>query len=146
MDPGLTLIRILRSPSPSRLRRLDWRRSLDWAPYARARHGFVPLSTADKWFVACNHGTFSFYRSGNGMLVYRVSFVYRERAFKTREALVNDDPLQITPFPERCETRILDYLFDTLLLGRKCSFPALPGVDPAVAPMMERIWMGRAMD
>ena len=146
MDPGLMLIRILRAPLPSRLRRLDWGRSLDWAQYARARRGFVPLSPADKWFVACNRGTFSFHRSGNGILVYRVNFVYRDEVFAARETLVNDDPLQITPLPESYETLFLDYLFDILLLGRKRPFPALPGTDPALAPLVERIWMGRAAD
>ena len=98
MDPGLTLIRLLHfgalQTAPPRLAAQS-----RLGPVRPVRHGFVPLSTLDKWFVACNHGTVSFYRSGNGVLVYRVSFVYQERAFKAREALVNDDPTQITPLP-----------------------------------------------
>ena len=138
----LVLIRKFRLLVPSRMRAFPYERNLSWAEYQRAARGVVPLSAEDKWLVLQHGGRLSFYRSGNGVLVYRVRFVNRDGCFRAVRAEVNADETQVQHQPDSYETDLLDYLTDRLLLGLDAEFPSPPGTDPGRARILERIWMG----
>jgi len=144
MKPGLILIKNFPKKRPRKLRPLDYARQLSWAEYSLVRKGLVPASVTDKWLIYCRGGKVFFRRSGNGILVYRVRFAPKDQEFAAVEAHVNADREQLDPLPPEYDCRMLDYLIDSLLLGRKVSFPAPQGMDREHLAMMERIWMGDA--
>ena len=124
------------------MRPLDYRRFLSWAEYGQVRRGCLPRSSADKWLIFRRQGRFYFYRSGNGVLVYAVTFAHRGQGFEAVSAQVNADPEQLDPLPEEYECRVLDYLIDRLLLEREVSFPLPDNMDWQAGRLLERIWMG----
>ncbi|MBW7997366.1 MAG: hypothetical protein FVQ81_12500 [Candidatus Glassbacteria bacterium] len=141
---SLVLLKKFRLKIPDSLREFPYRRVLSWEQYQRASRGLAPAGPEDKWLVLCRGGRLHFFRSGNGVLVFRVSFANRQGAFPAGRAEVNADSAQLLPQPDRYEACLLDYLIDTLLLGRRAKFPAPPGTDGERAAMLERLWMGRA--
>ncbi|MCE5271217.1 hypothetical protein LLH00_08025 [bacterium] len=144
MDPRIVFLRRLRlGPDPA-MRGFTYGRVLGWEEYGRVRRGLVPLSSEDKWLVAVRGGELSFFRSGDGTLVYRAEFVNAEGAFRAETAQVNACAEQVAPLPDTCEAALLDCLIDRLLLGRPAPFPALPGVGGESAGLIERLWLGRA--
>lgn len=139
---SLVLIKRFRLQSPACMREFPYDRTLEWADYKQAARGVVPLGPEDKWLVLQRQSLFSFYRSGNGVLLYRVRFVNRDGRFRSVRAEVNDDGRQVYHQPDTYEAELLDYLIDRLLLGCEARFPAPPGAEQSRARMLERLWMG----
>ena len=143
-DRGLILIKKFPKKRPRRMRVLKYARQLSWPEYTQVRRGLVPTSVAEKWLIYRWGSKIFFRRSGNGTLVYRVRFAPEGGGFAAVETHVNADSEQLDPLSPEYDCRMLDYLVDRLLLGRKVSFPAPEGMDSQRAALMERIWMGDA--
>ncbi|HUU27398.1 MAG TPA: hypothetical protein VM123_06270 [archaeon] len=139
---GLVLFKTYKVRATRRIKKINFSRQLTWAEYARVRKGFLPLTTMDKWLIYHRSGMLYFYRSGNGILVYKVRFANREQGFEAIEAWVNGDPEQLDPLPEDYEGRLLGYLIDRLLLNLEVPFPLPEGTDSEETALLERIWMG----
>ena len=144
MERGLILIKKFRSKRPRKMKPLNYHRRLSWAEYTQVRRGLAPTSPGEKWLIYHWGSKVFFRRSGNGTLVYRVRFAPKGRGFAALEAHVNADREQLDPLPPEYDCRMLDYLIDRLLLGRKAGFPAPEGLDGERSALMERIWMGDA--
>jgi hypothetical protein len=144
MERGLILIKKFPKKRPRRMKPLNYARQLSWPEYTRVRRGLVPTSAAEKWLIYRWGSKIFFRRSGNGTLVYRVRFAPKGGGFAAVETHVNADSDQLDPLPPKYDCRMLDYLIDRLLLGRKVSFPVPEGMDSERAALMERIWMGNA--
>ncbi|MEA1996475.1 MAG: hypothetical protein U9N45_02510 [Gemmatimonadota bacterium] len=143
LRPGLTLLKTFRLQAPPRrMKEIHFSRRLSWAEYARVRRGLVPLTPVDKWLVCHNRSTLYFFRSGSGVLVYKVRFAHSALGFDVTGAWVNNDPEAIDPLPEEYECRLLGYLVDRLMLNLETSFPLPEGTPDDRAAFLERLWMG----
>jgi len=144
MDPRIVFLCRLRIEETPELRSFAYGRVLSWEEFGRGRRGLTPLSPEDKWLITVRGGELSFYRSGDGSLVYRVTFVNSDGAFRADTARVNACAEQVTPLPDACEAALLNCLIDRLLLGLAKPFPALPGESAERTRLTERLWLGRA--
>ena len=89
--------------------------------------GLVPVSMEDKWFIHFQDGCLYIYRSWSGKLIYRVTF--RQRRSKAFEA--------------NAESEFLNFLIQSLLLGKKMRFP-IPRTDRNPKGTLQHNLIGRA--
>jgi hypothetical protein len=95
------------------------------------RKGLVPQEMEDKWFIFYEKGWLYFHRSWRpGLCIYQVKLTEVTGRYKVTEAWVNRDKRQYKNTDDEHDVRLLSYLIDRLLLGKKVDFPLLPGATP----------------
>jgi len=105
--------------------------------------GLVPVSMEDKWFIHFQDGCLYIYRSWSGKLIYRVTFRQRRsKAFEANAEIV-DDPDVYSPTSLEYESEFLNFLIQSLLLGKKMRFP-IPRTDRNPKGTLQHNLIGRA--
>jgi hypothetical protein len=60
----------------------------------RIQAGFIPQSTADKWFIYYDNETLFIHRNGTGHCIYKANFKLSDEQYMIQQVIVNRDPLQ----------------------------------------------------
>ncbi len=110
-------------PLPSQVARLPFQKSYTAAEFAVLARGLVPKEMEDKWFVYLQEGVLYLHRSWTGICIYRVAFQEKEGCCVVREALANRDPEQYKSANDGYDSALLNFLVDSLLLGKPSPFP-----------------------
>jgi hypothetical protein len=60
----------------------------------RIQYGFIPQTTADKWFMYYEENTLFIHRNGTGYCIYKARFERKGEQYVIQQVIVNRDPLQ----------------------------------------------------
>ena len=121
------------TPMPARTVRLPFTGSYSLEEYERLARGLVPEVMEDKWFIFENDGTISFHRSWTGICAYEVRLERVGERYRVTEARANND-FREYGVGSRAESlvyaaRLLRFLIENLLLGRRQPFPLEHGMS-----------------
>jgi hypothetical protein len=139
-------------PLPTNRISLGFAATYDDSEAERMRQGFIPRQMEDKWFIYFKEGWLYFYRSWTGACIFGVQL--DSRGGRVIDSWITADQQQTAGKDLEYYRKLVGFLIDTLLLGKKSEFPApsdLPeelasiyqhhivGVPPNVpAPRVER--------
>ncbi len=110
-------------PLPDARVRIPFTRDFDAQERERIAVGIVPSQMEDKWFIFLEDGWLFFHRSWTGVCVYAVRLIAVGSGSAVDEAWANRDPGQYPNVDEEFDVRMLSFLIDRLLLGRRVAFP-----------------------
>ena len=117
------------SPIAAQTATLTFDRRFSAAEMARLREGLLPEEMEDKWFIVWEDERLRFHRSWTGICVYVARFAEdphkADGGLTLVEALVNRDSQQYGCKNDVYDGKLLLYLIDALLLGRRAVFPTL---------------------
>ena len=91
--------------------------------YVTISQGFVPKTSADKWFIYLVDEWLYCHRSISGSCIYQLQIVPDEDGYAAPKMWVNQDPNQYRSLDDEYDVALLAYLIDTILLGRFAPFP-----------------------
>lgn len=120
-------------PLPSSVASLPFQHAYTAEEFAILARGLIPQEMEDKWTVFVQDGVLFFHRSWTGVCVFRVTLREQGGGYVVHEALVNRDPEQYKGTNDGYDADLLNFLIDTLLLGKRTPFP-VPGDVPKAAP------------
>ncbi|MEO1054736.1 MAG: hypothetical protein AAFX87_29155 [Bacteroidota bacterium] len=92
--------------------------------YEQLRHGLIPNSMEDKWFIYLESDKLYFHRSWTGNCTYITTIQRLKNVYMLGDTLVNRNPDQYKSISDQEDKEILNYLVDRLLLGKKVPFPS----------------------
>lgn len=120
-------------PPPSRCDDLGFEACFDSDETERLKHGLVPEGMEDKWFIYFEDDWLRFHRSWTGAFIYALRLERTASGFCVAESWVNRDPEQYQATDTAYDRRLVRFVIDALLLGKRdVAFP-MPsgGRDPA---------------
>ena len=120
------------APMPEKRSRLALRREFTAWEYESIRHGLVPEQMEDKWFIFLEGDTLYFHRSWTGHCIYQLSLRREGEKYAAGDALVNRDAGQYGGTNDAYDERLLTYLIDNLLLGRRAMLPTPEGIAAGI--------------
>ena len=116
------------SPMPEKRSRLALRREFTEEEYESIRRGLVPEQMEDKWFIFLEGDTLYIHRSWTGRCIFQLALKREGEKYAVSDALVNRDPGQYGGTDDAYDERLLTYLIDNLLLGRRAMLPTPGGI------------------
>ncbi len=85
--------------------------------------GFVPQSTANKWFIYLEGEWLYFHRSASGSCIFQLQILPDEDGYQASALRVNQAPGQYRSLSDEYDVALVSYLIDAVLLGRFAPFP-----------------------
>ena len=131
-------------PLPDARTRIPLDRAFSASEMARIRLGLIPEQMEDKWFVFWEDDLLFFHRSWTGFCTYIVRFEPARRGARMVDALVSRDAREYSNTDDGHDARMISYLIDVLLLGRRSEFPSTREDDGEQA-LEQWSEVGRAM-
>lgn len=120
-------------PLPARRAKLSLQRAFSEPEIERIRLGLVPERMEDKWFIFLEQDTLYIHRSWTGFCIYQLQFVKQGNRYRTGEAFVNRDEAEYGSSSDPYDEKLLLYLIDHLLLGKRSRLPMPEGVTAGIA-------------
>jgi hypothetical protein len=120
------------SPLPEERARLDMQREFSAQEVELLRSGLVPEQMEDRWFIFLEGDTLYFHRSWSGFCIYQLTLTPEGERYRVGEALVNRDRSQYGGTDDGYDERLLAFLIDNLLLGRRVMLPRPPGIPAGI--------------
>ncbi|MGD8456353.1 MAG: hypothetical protein PVF83_08220 [Anaerolineales bacterium] len=117
-------------PLPPQRTILTVKRSFREEEYNTLAKGLIPKEMEDKWFIFMENKTLFFHRSWTGVCIYQVLF---DDQRCIAEVWANRDPDQCGISDNEYDVKLLSFLIDNLLLGKRTPFP-LPEDLPEDVP------------
>lgn len=110
-------------PFPNSVKELAYKREFPQKQLEKIKLGFEPNVMEEKWFVYFEDNTLNFHRSWTGLKIYEVVFSSAELEGKAIKAFVNNDPSEYVPNNDEYETKMINFLIDSILLEQEVPFP-----------------------
>lgn len=120
------------SPMPEARSRLALRREFTEGEYEAIRRGLIPEQMEDRWFIFLEEDTLYFHRSWTGRCIFQLTLTKEGEKYAAGEALVNRDSGQYAGADDAYDERLLTYLIDNLLLGRRATLPTPGGIEAGI--------------
>jgi hypothetical protein len=114
------------SPMPELKNELDFKMSYSREEYDKLSRGLVPRNMNNKWFVFLEDNWLHFYRDSSGFCIYKLKLVRDDDRYRVTEAYVNRDKSQYSGSDDDYDAKMLGWLIDNLLLGKRRSPPSRP--------------------
>jgi hypothetical protein len=111
------------SPLPERCETLGFTAVFTDAEADTICRGLIPKEMEDKWFVFYEQGWLYFHRSWTGGCVYWVKLDGCPVGVRVIESWVNRNPEQYTETDTEHDRKLLGWLINVLLLGKRTDFP-----------------------
>ncbi len=120
-------------PLPEQRAWLSLQREFTQEEYELIRYGLIPEAMEDKWFIFLEEDVLYFHRSWTGFCIYQLSLINQGANYTVAEALANRDASQYSGTDDGYDEKLLTFLIDNLLLGRRSMFPVPAGVPSGIA-------------
>jgi len=131
-------------PLPTRQTTIPIGRRFSADDMSRIRDGLVPEQMEDKWFIYWQDASLYLHRSWTGFCVYVARFQEQDGEWTLVEVDVNRDPDQYSQTSDEADAEMIQFLIDSLLLGRDAEFPT-GSLSPDQAALEQWSQVGRAM-
>ena len=91
--------------------------------FTKINAGLIPQSAKDKWFIYFEEDNLYFHRAQSGSCIFQLEIHPRDDHFVCPRVLVNRDKAQYRNTDLEYDVRLMAWLIDTQLLGRRTPFP-----------------------
>jgi hypothetical protein len=120
-------------PLPAKRSRLSLQRAYTEQEYERIRLGFIPERMEDKWFIFAEHNTLYIHRSWTGYCIYQLTLIKEDTKYAVSEAFANRDETQYSGGENPYDEKLVMFLIDHLLLGKRSRLPMPFNVPAGIA-------------
>jgi hypothetical protein len=132
-------------PAPDTREDLAFAAEFTPAEAERLARGLVPRQMEDKWFVYFADGWLRFHRSWTGVFVYALRIEESPAGWRVAESWVSRDAAHYGGKDVEYDRRLVRFLIDALLLGRRDARFPMPAGSPAGPPgLVQHSIVGRA--
>ena len=115
---------------PEEVSVFDLNKEITSTEYDQIKLGLTPGSMEDKWFIYVDNDVIHFHRSWVGSCIYQTKIEKLDDKVLLTQTVVNRNPAQYNFDSDEEDKRILSYLIDRLLLGKKVPFPMNNNNEP----------------
>lgn len=115
-------------PLPAERSQLALQREFTEQEYECIRYGLIPEQMEDRWFIFLEGDTLYFHRSWTGYCIYQLSLKKDGDKYTAGEVFVNRYASQYGGTDDSYDEKLLMYLIDNLLLGRRARLPLPAGI------------------
>jgi hypothetical protein len=131
-------------PLPANRISLGFTAAYDDSEAERMRQGFIPRQMEDKWFIYFKEGWLYFYRSWTGVCIFGVQL--DSRGVRVIDSWITADRQQTAGMDLEYDRKLVGFLIDTLLLGKKPEFPAPSDLPEELASIYQHHVVGVPAD
>lgn len=110
-------------PLPAKRAALTPRREYSEPELEQMRLGFIPERMEDKWFLFMEGNTLYVHRSWTGNCIYQMELAKEGAGYVPRTVFVNREESQYAGSDDLYDEKLLLYLVDYLLLGKRSPLP-----------------------
>ncbi|MCG8574181.1 MAG: hypothetical protein MI810_04795 [Flavobacteriales bacterium] len=108
---------------PSKRAEFELNKSISKKEYEQLSLGLIPQDMDDRWFIYALGKKLFFHRSWVGSCIYIASIEKKQNEIKLTKAIVNRDKRQYWFENDEWDKKLINYLIDSLLLGKEVAFP-----------------------
>ena len=124
-------------PLPVQRSTLSLQREFTESEYERLCDGLIPDRMEDKWFIFLEDNILYAHRSWTGYCIYQLSLTRENSTYAISRASVNRDPSQYTWVDDRYDEKLLMFLIDHLLLGKRSPLSMAANVPVGIATELQ---------
>ena len=120
---------------PEQRGQLPFQRVFTQPEFERVSFGLIPAAMEDKWFIFYEDQSVYFHRSWTGFCVYQLQLEQADDNWEVKETWINrnNEQYKSESRTDEYDMKLLAFLIDNLLLGKRDPFP-LPNNLPANMP------------